>query len=31
VSSISKALRWQFDGIERAGPDLLISLVPHSG
>jgi diaminohydroxyphosphoribosylaminopyrimidine deaminase / 5-amino-6-(5-phosphoribosylamino)uracil reductase len=31
VSSISKALRWQFDGIERTGPDLLISLVPHSG
>ncbi|HEY1441509.1 MAG TPA: bifunctional diaminohydroxyphosphoribosylaminopyrimidine deaminase/5-amino-6-(5-phosphoribosylamino)uracil reductase RibD [Mycobacterium sp.] len=31
VSSISKALRWQFDGIDRAGPDLLISLVPHSG
>jgi diaminohydroxyphosphoribosylaminopyrimidine deaminase/5-amino-6-(5-phosphoribosylamino)uracil reductase len=31
VSSISKALRWQFDGIERAGPDLVISLVPHSG
>jgi diaminohydroxyphosphoribosylaminopyrimidine deaminase/5-amino-6-(5-phosphoribosylamino)uracil reductase len=31
VSTISKALRWQFDGIERAGPDLLISLVPHSG
>jgi len=31
VSSISKALRWQFDGIERAGPDLVISLVPHRG
>jgi diaminohydroxyphosphoribosylaminopyrimidine deaminase / 5-amino-6-(5-phosphoribosylamino)uracil reductase len=31
VSSISKALRWQFDGIDRVGPDLLISLVPHSG
>jgi diaminohydroxyphosphoribosylaminopyrimidine deaminase / 5-amino-6-(5-phosphoribosylamino)uracil reductase len=31
VSSISKALRWQFDGIDRAGPDLLISLVPHNG
>ncbi|HEX4558934.1 MAG TPA: bifunctional diaminohydroxyphosphoribosylaminopyrimidine deaminase/5-amino-6-(5-phosphoribosylamino)uracil reductase RibD [Mycobacterium sp.] len=31
VSSISKALRWQFDGIDRAGPDLVISLVPHSG
>jgi diaminohydroxyphosphoribosylaminopyrimidine deaminase/5-amino-6-(5-phosphoribosylamino)uracil reductase len=31
VSSIAKALRWQFDGIDRAGPDLVISLVPHSG
>jgi diaminohydroxyphosphoribosylaminopyrimidine deaminase/5-amino-6-(5-phosphoribosylamino)uracil reductase len=31
VSSISKALRWQFDGIDRAGPDLVISLVPHRG
>ena len=31
VSSISKALRWQFDGIDRVGPDLVISLVPHSG
>lgn len=31
VSSISKALRWQFDGVDRAGPDLVISLVPHSG
>jgi diaminohydroxyphosphoribosylaminopyrimidine deaminase / 5-amino-6-(5-phosphoribosylamino)uracil reductase len=31
VSSISKAMRWQFDGVDRAGPDLVISLVPHSG
>jgi diaminohydroxyphosphoribosylaminopyrimidine deaminase / 5-amino-6-(5-phosphoribosylamino)uracil reductase len=31
VSSITKALRWQFDGIDRAGPDLVLSLVPHSG
>jgi diaminohydroxyphosphoribosylaminopyrimidine deaminase / 5-amino-6-(5-phosphoribosylamino)uracil reductase len=31
VSTIAKALRWQFDGIDRAGPDLVISLVPHSG
>jgi diaminohydroxyphosphoribosylaminopyrimidine deaminase / 5-amino-6-(5-phosphoribosylamino)uracil reductase len=31
VSNIGKALRWQFDGIDRVGPDLLISLVPHSG
>lgn len=31
VSSISKALRWQFDGVDRAGPDLVISLVPHGG
>jgi diaminohydroxyphosphoribosylaminopyrimidine deaminase/5-amino-6-(5-phosphoribosylamino)uracil reductase len=31
VSTIARALRWQFDGIERAGPDLVLSLVPHSG
>ncbi|MEB3984198.1 bifunctional diaminohydroxyphosphoribosylaminopyrimidine deaminase/5-amino-6-(5-phosphoribosylamino)uracil reductase RibD [Mycobacterium sp. 663a-19] len=31
VSSISKALRWQFDGVDRAGPDLVISLVPQTG
>jgi len=31
VSTLAKALRWQFDGIDRAGPDLVISLVPHSG
>jgi diaminohydroxyphosphoribosylaminopyrimidine deaminase/5-amino-6-(5-phosphoribosylamino)uracil reductase len=29
VSTISRALRWQFDGIERAGPDLVLSLVPR--
>jgi diaminohydroxyphosphoribosylaminopyrimidine deaminase/5-amino-6-(5-phosphoribosylamino)uracil reductase len=29
VSNISRALRWQFDGIERAGPDLVLSLVPR--
>ena len=27
VSSIAHALRWQFDGVERVGPDLLLSLV----
>jgi diaminohydroxyphosphoribosylaminopyrimidine deaminase / 5-amino-6-(5-phosphoribosylamino)uracil reductase len=31
VSNIAKALRWQFDGVDRIGPDLVISLVPHSG
>jgi diaminohydroxyphosphoribosylaminopyrimidine deaminase/5-amino-6-(5-phosphoribosylamino)uracil reductase len=31
VSNIAKALRWRFDGIDRVGPDLVISLVPHSG
>jgi diaminohydroxyphosphoribosylaminopyrimidine deaminase / 5-amino-6-(5-phosphoribosylamino)uracil reductase len=31
VSSIAHALRWQFDGIDRAGPDLVLSLVPRSG
>jgi diaminohydroxyphosphoribosylaminopyrimidine deaminase / 5-amino-6-(5-phosphoribosylamino)uracil reductase len=30
VSSIGKALRWRFDGIERVGPDLVLSLVPRS-
>ncbi|MEY8016810.1 bifunctional diaminohydroxyphosphoribosylaminopyrimidine deaminase/5-amino-6-(5-phosphoribosylamino)uracil reductase RibD [Mycobacterium servetii] len=29
VPSIARALRWQFDGIDRAGPDLLLSLVPR--
>ncbi len=31
VPTIARALRWQFDGIERAGPDLVLSLVPRSG
>ncbi|BBZ44660.1 bifunctional diaminohydroxyphosphoribosylaminopyrimidine deaminase/5-amino-6-(5-phosphoribosylamino)uracil reductase [Mycobacterium parmense] len=28
VPTIARALRWQFDGIDRAGPDLVLSLVP---
>lgn len=31
VSTITRALRWQFDGIDRVGPDLVLSLVPRSG
>jgi diaminohydroxyphosphoribosylaminopyrimidine deaminase / 5-amino-6-(5-phosphoribosylamino)uracil reductase len=31
VANISRALRWQFDGIDRAGPDLVLSLVPQRG
>jgi diaminohydroxyphosphoribosylaminopyrimidine deaminase/5-amino-6-(5-phosphoribosylamino)uracil reductase len=31
VPTIAKALRWQFDGAERIGPDLLLSLVPQTG
>ncbi len=31
VPTIARALRWQFDGIDRAGPDLVLSLVPRSG
>ena len=31
VPTIARALRWQFDGIDRAGPDLVLSLVPHGG
>lgn len=31
VPTIAKALRWQFDGVGRVGPDLLLSLVPRSG
>ncbi|AKN17357.1 bifunctional riboflavin-specific deaminase/reductase [Mycobacterium haemophilum DSM 44634] len=27
VPNIARALRWQFDGIDRAGPDLVLSLV----
>jgi diaminohydroxyphosphoribosylaminopyrimidine deaminase/5-amino-6-(5-phosphoribosylamino)uracil reductase len=30
VPTIARALRWQFDGVDRAGPDLLLSLVPRS-
>jgi diaminohydroxyphosphoribosylaminopyrimidine deaminase / 5-amino-6-(5-phosphoribosylamino)uracil reductase len=29
VPTIARALRWQFDGVDRTGPDLLLSLVPH--
>jgi diaminohydroxyphosphoribosylaminopyrimidine deaminase/5-amino-6-(5-phosphoribosylamino)uracil reductase len=29
VPSIARALRWRFDGVQRVGPDLLLSLVPH--
>ncbi|BBY00364.1 bifunctional diaminohydroxyphosphoribosylaminopyrimidine deaminase/5-amino-6-(5-phosphoribosylamino)uracil reductase RibD [Mycobacterium seoulense] len=29
VSTIARALRWNFDGIDRVGPDLLLSLVPR--
>ncbi|GFG76118.1 bifunctional diaminohydroxyphosphoribosylaminopyrimidine deaminase/5-amino-6-(5-phosphoribosylamino)uracil reductase RibD [Mycobacterium botniense] len=29
VPSIARALRWRFDGVERVGPDLLLSLVPR--
>jgi diaminohydroxyphosphoribosylaminopyrimidine deaminase/5-amino-6-(5-phosphoribosylamino)uracil reductase len=28
VSTIDKALRWKFDGVEQIGPDILLSLVP---
>ena len=28
VAGIASALRWRYDGVERIGPDLLISLVP---
>jgi diaminohydroxyphosphoribosylaminopyrimidine deaminase / 5-amino-6-(5-phosphoribosylamino)uracil reductase len=31
VSTIARALRWHFDGIDRAGPDLVLSLVPQGG
>ncbi|WP_201408366.1 bifunctional diaminohydroxyphosphoribosylaminopyrimidine deaminase/5-amino-6-(5-phosphoribosylamino)uracil reductase RibD [Mycobacterium paraintracellulare] len=30
VSTIARALRWQFDGIDRVGPDVVLSLVPRS-
>ncbi len=29
VPTVARALRWQFDGIDRAGPDLVLSLVPR--
>lgn len=28
VANIARALRWRFDGVQRVGPDLLLSLVP---
>ncbi|MCX2930284.1 bifunctional diaminohydroxyphosphoribosylaminopyrimidine deaminase/5-amino-6-(5-phosphoribosylamino)uracil reductase RibD [Mycobacterium sp. CVI_P3] len=28
VPSIARALRWQYDGVDRIGPDLLLSLIP---
>ncbi|WP_442791298.1 bifunctional diaminohydroxyphosphoribosylaminopyrimidine deaminase/5-amino-6-(5-phosphoribosylamino)uracil reductase RibD [Mycobacterium sp. Aquia_216] len=31
VPTITRALRWRFDGADRIGPDLLLSLVPQSG
>ncbi|MCA2244179.1 bifunctional diaminohydroxyphosphoribosylaminopyrimidine deaminase/5-amino-6-(5-phosphoribosylamino)uracil reductase RibD [Mycobacterium sp. WUMAC-067] len=31
VSTIARALRWQFDGIDRVGPDVVLSLVPREG
>jgi diaminohydroxyphosphoribosylaminopyrimidine deaminase / 5-amino-6-(5-phosphoribosylamino)uracil reductase len=31
VSSMSRALRWQFDHVERVGPDLVLSLVSRGG
>ncbi|MFP1151081.1 bifunctional diaminohydroxyphosphoribosylaminopyrimidine deaminase/5-amino-6-(5-phosphoribosylamino)uracil reductase RibD [Mycobacterium sherrisii] len=31
VPTIARALRWRFDGADRIGPDLLLSLVPQSG
>jgi diaminohydroxyphosphoribosylaminopyrimidine deaminase / 5-amino-6-(5-phosphoribosylamino)uracil reductase len=31
VPTIARALRWQFDGIDRVGPDLVLSLVPRTG
>lgn len=30
VPTIARALRWHFDGVDRVGPDLLLSLVPRS-
>ncbi|WP_407662821.1 bifunctional diaminohydroxyphosphoribosylaminopyrimidine deaminase/5-amino-6-(5-phosphoribosylamino)uracil reductase RibD [Mycobacterium tilburgii] len=31
VPTITRALRWRFDGADRIGPDLLLSLVPQIG
>jgi diaminohydroxyphosphoribosylaminopyrimidine deaminase/5-amino-6-(5-phosphoribosylamino)uracil reductase len=31
VPTIARALRWQFDGIDQAGPDLVLSLVARGG
>ncbi|MBV8786989.1 MAG: bifunctional diaminohydroxyphosphoribosylaminopyrimidine deaminase/5-amino-6-(5-phosphoribosylamino)uracil reductase RibD [Mycobacterium sp.] len=31
VPTIARALRWQFDQIDRVGPDLVLSLVPRGG
>jgi len=31
VASIAGALRWHYDGVERIGPDLLLSMVPGQG
>jgi diaminohydroxyphosphoribosylaminopyrimidine deaminase / 5-amino-6-(5-phosphoribosylamino)uracil reductase len=31
VPTIARASRWRFDGIDRAGPDLVLSLVPQGG
>ncbi len=31
VSTIARALRWHFDGVDRVGPDLVLSLVPRGG
>lgn len=31
VTTIARALRWHFDGIDRVGPDVILSLVPRSG
>lgn len=31
VANIAHALRWGYDGVERIGPDLLLSLVPGEG
>lgn len=31
VTTIARALRWHFDGIDRVGPDVVLSLVPRRG